>query len=116
MPVHRWLEMIVLFICLPLGVAFFLQRPGVWLMPLLVLVSLLCLYLLLSDPKFKRFRLWHIQGCGSCIVRQMALFLPFAVLCSALVYYFSPELFLRLPSQAPELWLSTLCTPSMGMN
>ena len=108
MPVQRWLEMIALFICLPLGVALFLQGPAIWLMPLLVLISLLSFCLLLCDPNFKRFRLWHVQGGVGCILRQIALFLPVALVCSVLVYTLSPELFLRLPSQAPALWLSTL--------
>ncbi|GAA0355009.1 hypothetical protein GCM10009092_19090 [Bowmanella denitrificans] len=105
---NRWLEMFCLFGLVPLLVAFFSAYSVKWLIPILLVIGFLCLWLLLNDPRFKRFRLWHLQGLGHCLRHQLLLFAPLALVISVLVYLWLPQFFLWLPSKDHQLWLLTL--------
>ena len=104
----RWSELIGLFLLLPLLVIFAIQNHARWLMPLLVSVGLLCLTLLLTDKQFKRKRLWRTKGCWQHIKSTLWFFVPLASLLCVLLYLFSPNLWLDLPTKHPQLWLTTL--------
>lgn len=105
---NRWLEMLCLFGLVPVSVAILASFYVGWLIPILLAVGLLCLWLLLSDPHFKRFRLWHIQGLRTCLRHQLLLFVPLALLICLLVYLWLPQVFFTLPQHNQSLWLLTL--------
>lgn len=104
----RWVELVVVFACLPVLVFFFIKDIDTWLMPMLGATGVVCLFLLLRDSNFKRFRLWFNDNSYRHLRASLLLFIPTATLTSLLIYWLFPELFLALPKQNPELWLITL--------
>ncbi len=106
--VKRWVELVVLFALIPALVVCFIGDLATWLMPLLLLTGAGCLYLLLADPSFKRFRLWHVDAFYQHMRKTLWLFLPFASLACVLVAVYMPKLLFYLPGEHPSLWLLTL--------
>lgn len=104
----RWLELFSLYLIVPLVAIYLLQENQQFLMPTLVIVGIACLYLLLSDKKFKRFRLWHLQGFVGHFKNTLLLFFPSAIVVIFLVHWISPELLFAFPSQQMQFWLITL--------
>lgn len=106
--VFRWLELVTLFAVMPVITVFVIDDPETWLMPLLVFWGGVCLYLLLQDPSFKRFRLWHTQAFSAHLKACFLWFLPAALFISVLFFYLRRDLWFMLPSHNTELWLVTL--------
>lgn len=106
--IRLWVELILLFLILPLAVIFWTQQISDFLMPILGGIGLLCLAILLADKQFKRFRLWHWQDFFSHLKTTLKLFIPWACILAALIYLIKPEIFLQWPLQEPELWVATL--------
>ncbi|GGF70241.1 CPBP family glutamic-type intramembrane protease [Alteromonas lipolytica] len=104
----RWLELISLFIFLPLLFWVGVQHFGPYLLVLLAGVGGMCLWLLMSDQSFKRFRLWNWQQGKPHLLASFKLFVPWALATAAVVYWFLPESFLDWPAQQTSLWLLTL--------
>jgi len=101
--VVRWLELVAVFVALPLLHASG-RIPGhvlVWLAGL----AGVCLVLLLADTRFDRRRLGNRPGWRREVGRTLLLFSLVAVFVSAAVWWAAPKAFLGLPRSRPELWL-----------
>ena len=81
-----WVELIGLFILVPVAVMIWAKQLGGLLMPLLGFVGVVCLAILLADKQFKRIRLWHWEQWQSHIKDALRLFIPWACLLAMLVY------------------------------
>ena len=103
-----WLELIFLFFLLPAAAVYWVQQIGEFLMPLLGSIGLLCLLILLTDPHFKRFRLWHWQDFFHHIKVTLNYFLPLASLLACAVYLLQPDIFMHWPIHNTQLWVMTL--------
>lgn len=108
MAVYRWFELCSLFLLLPLALLLFVAERDTWLLPMLLSLGAVCLYLLLKDTNFKRFRLWHVEGFSHHLRASLRLFIPSALVISLLVYVLTPDAFFLLPSQHLDLWLATM--------
>ena len=99
----RSIELISLYVLLPL-VFYFQWLAKSYFLLVLFIVLLYALFLLHRDKQFISVQLWKfgkIQYLKTILLR----FVLSATLLTALTYYFYPELFLRFPSQRPQLWL-----------
>ena len=103
-----WVELILVFIGLPL--AFFLYREWLasWVIPTLIVFGILCLSLLLADPKFKRFRLWNAQQFPLHHKQMLLLFFPGSLLLALSCWWLIPDSFFSLPMESPWVWLLLL--------
>lgn len=104
----RWLELVTIFICTPVLLWLLVTELNTWLMPVLVLVSLICLTLLLLDPSFKRFRLTNISAFRQHMSTSLFVFIPSSIGILLLFYFISPDVAFSLPLQHTELWVMTL--------
>ena len=105
---QRWFELLLLYLMLPVAVIYWLREHDQYLMPLLFVMGTVCFYLLLTDKKFKRFRLWHTEGFSRHFRSALTFFVPGALVIALLLYFSAPEVFLALPSDRWQLWLVTL--------
>ena len=105
---QRWLELLLLYLLLPIAVIYWLREHDEYLMPVLFTLGAVCFYLLLADKKFKRFRLWHTEGFSKHLKSALALFVPSALVIALLLYLSAPQVFLSLPAEQWQLWLVTL--------
>lgn len=105
---YRWLELVALYLLVPLLAIYWLRENQEFLMPALFVLGVMCFYLLLSDKKFKRFRLWHTQGVSKHIKNTLLLFFPSAVVLAFLIHWFAPDIWFSLPSEQWQFWLITL--------
>jgi membrane protease YdiL (CAAX protease family) len=101
---RRWLEMLVLFLGLPLAIAAVVYRGHVPLFMALLPVLGLMVILMLADRSFSMRKALN-RGFG---LGELALILGmFAVLGSGLAYWVysqDPQRFLSLPLARPRLW------------
>ena len=104
----RWLELFIVFILSPLLFFLMVSDIDTWLMPMLFSVGGICLYLLLRDNQFKRFRLWNTDNFRAHLLQSLKLFIPCAGLTTLIIYLIAPDLLFNLPTQHLELWLLTL--------
>ena len=102
--VARWIELITLFIGIPLLLDFNIL-PVYKLVPLLA-VFLFYLYILLRDKTFKR-KQFRLNGFKAwiMILWRSSIMLLFLLLFTWSVY---PEQFLELPLHKPRIWLTLL--------
>ncbi len=108
MYVKRWLELLGLFILLPVIFLVGLQQFGPYLLVVLAVVSGVCVWLLFTGQTFRRVRLWHWQAGKPHLQASLKLFVPWALATGAVVYWWLPELFLQWPTEQTSLWLLTL--------
>ncbi|MDC8831435.1 CPBP family intramembrane glutamic endopeptidase [Alteromonas gilva] len=108
MHAKRWLELLGLFILLPLCFWAGLHQFGPYLLIVLACVSGICLWLLVADQSFRRVRLWNWQAGKPHLLASLKLFLPWALITAAVVYWWLPESFLQWPVEHTSLWLLTL--------
>lgn len=83
---RRWLELVGVFALLPLVALYFKQYLTEFLLPLLLVLMLLCLYGLLQDEQFKRKRLVNIKPFQQSLTRMSRLFF-FGAIVSMYFYY-----------------------------
>jgi len=88
----RWLECAILFGLLPLIMYLFREQLSTLILPMVTLISIVCVTLLYRDKRFKRFRLTNHTGF-KLNIKRVFLFFSLLVLISFLIYV----LFFQLP-------------------
>ena len=104
----RWLEMLVLFALVPLaglGAQHYLHQ---FLLPTLIALAALCLWLILQDPGFKRFRLVNSGNLPAALWRRRPAFIAGLCVSGILFFSFSDAHWFHLPTQETERWLILL--------
>jgi len=96
-------ELIVLYISLPLIIYLqWLDKPYIRLLLLFTLIYMLII--LYRDKNFTINRLWHWNGVEHLKVILLR-FVIAAIFLTSFTLYFYPELFLRFPTERPQIWL-----------
>ncbi len=99
----RAIELISLYFLLPL-VFYFQWLDKAYFLPVLFIILVYVIILLGRDKRFTIKQLWQITEIK--YLKIIILRFIFAIiLLTAFTYYFYPELFLRFPTQRPQLWL-----------
>jgi len=97
------LELILLFIALPLAFRFkpfpFPPIPALWLL------AAYCLYQLLRDGTFNRTQLWNEHVLAAAAPQILIIFAVAAVMVAAAVYFFAPQTLFSFVRRAPAFWL-----------
>jgi len=97
------LELILLFIALPLAFRFkpfpFPPIPALWLL------AAYCLYQLLRDGTFNRTQLWNEHVLAAAAPQILIIFAVVAVMVAAAVYFFAPQTLFSFVRRAPAFWL-----------
>jgi membrane protease YdiL (CAAX protease family) len=97
-------ESIVVFILMPLAIAWF--RPMNWMYIMLWLGLLLALRVLVKHHAYDFRTDWNFAALNTANLRYMFLrFIPFALVLTGFTLYAVPERFLMLPSEKPQLWI-----------
>ncbi|CAH9051971.1 hypothetical protein PSECIP111951_01684 [Pseudoalteromonas holothuriae] len=105
---YRWCELFLIFFCLPILAYVFRDHLSNWLFPALIILMIVCSFLLLSDPHFKRFRLTSL-GQFSTIKRRLFTTFFAGALFSAMLYGLSSqENWFALPLNSTTQWLYLL--------
>ncbi|MBD1581656.1 CPBP family intramembrane glutamic endopeptidase [Pseudoalteromonas sp. S16_S37] len=105
---YRWCELLLIFFCLPTLAYIFRDHLANWLFPALITLMIICSFLLLSDPHFKRFRLTSL-GQFSTIKRRLFTTFFVGALFSAMLYgLFNQENWFALPLNSTTQWLYLL--------
>ncbi|NOU50990.1 CPBP family intramembrane metalloprotease [Pseudoalteromonas sp. JBTF-M23] len=105
---YRWCELLLIFFCLPTLAYIFRDHLANWLFPALITLMIICSFLLLSDPHFKRFRLTSL-GEFSTIKRRLFTTFFIGALFSAMLYgLFNQENWFALPLKSTTQWLYLL--------
>lgn len=109
---QRWLELVGLFLLVPLVAWYFKNHLMHFLLPLLFTFMLLCVYFLLQDDKFKRKRLFNLKPFKQSLTRMSRL-LFFGAIFSMLAYHCVADLkkplhWFDLPINATDEWLMLL--------
>jgi membrane protease YdiL (CAAX protease family) len=100
---QRKIECIILFVLLPVSFAFFPDRfPKI---PILMLVTAICLVLLLRDRGFQRTLLWNAEALWdynrTLLVRTSAIL----VLLLGITFVVTPETLFIFPRERPRIWV-----------
>ena len=95
-------EFVFLFFCLPISLYFVRDLIAPYLVLFLVSVVGWCVLLLLSDPRFKRFRLWNPEQLKLSLDRVVITFVVAAIFMVVASWYFTPQWFFTLPTQQPS--------------
>ncbi|HVS63967.1 MAG TPA: CPBP family glutamic-type intramembrane protease [Thermoanaerobaculia bacterium] len=101
-------ELLVLFVAVPLALVPLRQRFAPLMMPVLLAIAIGCLVVLLRDPQFDRTRLWHVEGLRKGLGRTLVLWVLGGAALVVATWLWRPDLFLRLPRESPALWLAIL--------
>lgn len=104
---YLWAECVGIFVGFPIVLYFIRHDFGPWLVQVLVVTALGAFCALLLDPDFERRRLGSMGSWTSLadtLRRILKSFVPGALLCTALVLWLRPELFLRFPQSQPRLF------------
>lgn len=101
-------EFALLFLLLPVALYFLRQTIAPYLLLFLVTCLAWCLLLLLSDHRFKRFRLWNIDKLLRYLPWVLRSFLLAATAITIASWYFTPQWLFKLPIEKPQVWLTLL--------
>lgn len=101
-------EFIVLFILLPFVFYFLRHTLAPYLLLCLITILLLCLLTLLTDPRFKRFRLWNFKKLKEFLPYVMEKFVVAAFAIAIASWWFTPQWFFLLPTEQTLMWLALL--------
>ena len=107
-PQLRWLEMLGIFLLLPLLALPFRQQLQLWLIPVLLLLALYCYGMISRDASFKRFRLLNAAQVAPLLRRRLPVFVLGALLCLLLYSLLGDGRWFAMPSESPESWLLLL--------
>ncbi|WP_152087534.1 CPBP family intramembrane glutamic endopeptidase [Pseudoalteromonas sp. A25] len=105
---YRWCELILIFFCLPTLAYIFRDHLSNWLFPALITLMIICSFLLLSDPHFKRFRLTSLGQFSTIKRRLFTTFLAGALFSAMLYGLFNQENWFALPLNSTTQWLYLL--------
>lgn len=95
-------EMLVLFVALPLSFRFKLVPiPPV---PALSVLAAYCLYQLAADRGFDRRALWNAEGLPASALQILVVFAGCALVVAAGVYFLAPRLLFNFVVRAPAFW------------
>ena len=104
----RWLEFGVVFVLLPTIAVIYRQQLSGWLLPILCAVSALCLWVVINDQGFKRFRLTNFAAIRPLVKSSVRFFVLCVLLSAVLLAAVNPDLLFQLPIQHPYHWLMLL--------
>ncbi|ATC94287.1 CPBP family intramembrane glutamic endopeptidase [Pseudoalteromonas tunicata] len=102
---YRWFELIAVFIVLPLIGYLMKDQLKLLLIPTLLLLTVWCCFLLLKDPKFKRFRLTNVAQLSVAKKRILTFFSAGVVFSCAFYALLNQEKWFQLPLESPLNWL-----------
>lgn len=102
------LEFTFLFILIPIAFYFLRHDVAPYLLLCLATVLVWCLMMLISDPRFKRFRLWNVEKLKEFLPKVLKTFALAAAFITLLSWYFTPEWLFNLPLQQTLMWLALL--------
>lgn len=109
---QRWFELVAMFLLVPLIALYFKNHLMDFLLPLLFLLMLLCVYFLVQDQHFKRKRFFNIKSFKKSLTR-ISRILFFGGIFSMLFYHYyqgftKPITWFELPISATKEWLMLL--------
>ncbi len=109
---YRWCELFLIFFCLPTLAYVFRDYLANWLFPALIILMIICSFLLLNDPHFKRFRLTSLGQFSTIKRRLFTTFLSGALFSAMLYGLFNQDNWFAFPLIPPlngcTCWLLTL--------
>jgi len=97
------IELVSLYFLLPL-MFYFQWLEKAYFLPVLLLVLVYAVILLYRNEPLSIKKLWQLNEI-SYLKMILLRFIIAAILLTAITLYFFPELFLRLPTQRPQIWL-----------
>lgn len=101
-------EFSLLFLCLPVILYYVRQDFAPYLILFLVTIVSWCLLLLLSDHRFKRFRLWNLEKLKVHLPFVLKTFAIAALFITLASWYLTPESLFTLPRNQTYMWLALL--------
>ena len=101
-----WLELAILFVVLP--TAHYLDAIPLPLIPVLLIGTGYCAFVILRDPTFPKQDLWRSVRDVGFVRASLLLFASSALLLGLCVWLFEPEWLFRLVRNRPEIWLLVL--------
>lgn len=102
------IEFSLLFLALPVFLYFAREDLAPYLVLFLISVVGWCLLLLLSDQRFKRFRLWNIDKFKQHLPYVLKTFVIAALAITLASWYWTPQWLFKLPLDKTLIWLSLL--------
>lgn len=101
-------EFFLLFLALPVFLYFARNDLAPYLILFLISVLGWCLLLLLSDQRFKRFRLWNLDKLKEHLPYVLKTFAVAAIAILFASWYLTPEWLFKLPLDKTLIWLALL--------
>jgi len=108
--IYLWMELVLLYLGIPL--LLYTQRDVLeaWLMPILVAFGVGCTALLWYDGSFDQCRLWKGDAFRRHLSRILWWFLPGALVVGGAFGLWRPDLLLTFPQSQTSVWLGLLVT------
>ncbi|MDO6719688.1 CPBP family intramembrane metalloprotease [Psychrosphaera sp. 1_MG-2023] len=103
-----FVEFVLLFIVLPIVVYFLRHTVAPYLLLCLITILLWCLLSLVTDPRFKRFRLWNLEKLREFLPNVMKTFLLAAFVITLASWWFTPQWLFSLPLEQTLMWIALL--------
>ena len=100
---YRAIELIVLFLGIPLLYVFDLLPDNIIIIILVMVI--ICLIILLRDPDFDRRRLWNSAGVKPVFKRILIRFAVSAVILTFGIYIIRPGQLFNFIREAPSVWI-----------
>lgn len=97
-----------LFLVLPILLYFIRQDLAPYLILFLLTILGWCLLLLLSDHRFKRFRLWNLNKLKQHLPNVLKTFTFAALVILLASWYWTPQWLFTLPLDKTMIWLALL--------
>lgn len=105
---RRWIELVILFLLTPLLLYAYRTELSGTLLPLIFASGALCLYILLQDKRFKRFRLMNRPGFQQWLRPVLLLFLGLILSTTLAFYAIAQSEPFTMPYELPWSWLLLL--------
>lgn len=98
----------MLFIALPVVFYFLRYAVAPYLLLCLITILLWCLLFLVTDPRFKRFRLWNINKLREHLPNVLKTFLLAAFVIVLASWWFTPQWLFLMPFEQTLVWAALL--------
>jgi hypothetical protein len=98
-----WLELILLFVLVPLGIL--LSPFAIPKIPVLLVATFLCLRLLLGDAGFSRKAFWYKQPLRTYLKTLLLRFILVGTALYLFTLVFVPEALFKFPQSRPGFWM-----------
>lgn len=98
----------MLFIALPVVFYFLRYAVAPYLLLCLITILLWCLLFLVTDPRFKRFRLWNINKLREHLPNVLKTFLLAAFVIVLASWWFTPQWLFLMPLEQTLVWAALL--------